>query len=184
MVTESSPNSPIHSSPQHPPPSGVRHRPPRHHIPLPPTVPGHVELNPLLMSRHEALIRYNLGAPPTTASAFGNNDRWMLEAATRPNLRSMTIDMSDLIPWPIIVHASNINPLVVTVGDVFAAVHDALHTLVTEHEYRLVWLPNAVVGNRYWNGMRRLDLLNGRHWWAGLSKSQEGPEMWNLHLQR
>ncbi|KAF8872344.1 hypothetical protein BD779DRAFT_1573225 [Infundibulicybe gibba] len=157
---------------------GARHRPLRHHIPLPPTVPG----------THEALIRYNLGAPPTTASVFGNNGRWMSQAATRPNLRTMTIDASDLIPWPIVVHASDINPSVVTVSDVLAAVYDALHTLVTEYEYRLVLLPNMAatraVGNRYWNEMRRLDLLNGRHWWAGLSESQEGPEIWNLHLQR
>ncbi|KAF8869669.1 hypothetical protein BD779DRAFT_1584580 [Infundibulicybe gibba] len=174
--------------PQRPPSSGPRHHPSRRYIPLPPTVDGHVELNPLLLSRNEVLIRYSLAAPPTAASAFGNNDRWMLEPATRPNLRSMTITTSDLIPWPIIIHASNINPFVVTVGDVLAAVHGALHTLITEREYRLALLPNTaatrVVRNHYRNGMRRLDLLNERCWWAGLSESQEGPEIWNLHLQQ
>ncbi|KAF8872341.1 hypothetical protein BD779DRAFT_1573208 [Infundibulicybe gibba] len=108
----------------------------------------------------------------------------MLEAATNPHLKSMTIAASDAIPWPIIVHASSINLLFVTVGDVLTAVHDALHTLITEYEYQLVLLPNMAVGNRYWNGMMRLSLLGGRHWWAGLSRSQEGPEIWNLHLQR
>ncbi|KAF8873351.1 hypothetical protein BD779DRAFT_1570249 [Infundibulicybe gibba] len=111
----------------------------------------------------------------------------MLEAATRPTMRSMTIAASDAIPWPIIVHASSVNPSVVTVGDVLTAVHNALHTLVTEREYQLVLLPNIlgtrVMRNHYWNGMRRLDILDNRHWWAGLSKSQEGPEIWNLHLQ-
>ncbi|KAF8872343.1 hypothetical protein BD779DRAFT_1573214 [Infundibulicybe gibba] len=96
----------------------------------------------------------------------------------------MTITTSDAIPWPVIVHASSINPSFVTVGDVLTAVHDALHTPITEHERRLVLLPNTVVGNHYWNGMRRLSFFNGRHWWAGLSKNPEGPEMWNLHLQR
>ncbi|KAF8879380.1 hypothetical protein BD779DRAFT_1552045, partial [Infundibulicybe gibba] len=81
----------------------------------------------------------------------------------------MTIASSELIPQPIIVHAST-NPFIVTIGDVLSAVHGALHTLVTEHEYR--W----EVGNGYRNGMRRLDLLNGRFWWVGLSASQEGPE--------
>ncbi|KAF8873340.1 hypothetical protein BD779DRAFT_1451972, partial [Infundibulicybe gibba] len=114
-------------------------------IALPPTIQGHVELNPLIRSGHGALIRYSLAAPPTTASAFGANDRWMFEAATSPHLRSMTIVASELIPWPIIVHASSVDPSVVTVGDVLAAVHDALHTLVTEYEYQLVLLPNILV---------------------------------------
>ncbi|KAF8869372.1 hypothetical protein BD779DRAFT_1391673, partial [Infundibulicybe gibba] len=60
------------------------------------------------------------------------------EAATSPPLRSMTIAASDAIPWPIIVHASIISPIFVTVGDVLTVVHDALYTLVTEHEYQLV----------------------------------------------
>ncbi|KAF8872084.1 hypothetical protein BD779DRAFT_1574396 [Infundibulicybe gibba] len=106
----------------------------------------------------------------------------MLEAATSPHLRSMTIAASDAIPWPVVVHAS-INSSFVTVGDVLTAVHNALHTLITEHEYQLALPPNIIVGNCYRSGMRRLSLLNGRHWWAGLSKSQEGPEIWDLHLQ-
>ncbi|KAF8879377.1 hypothetical protein BD779DRAFT_1552025 [Infundibulicybe gibba] len=98
----------------------------------------------------------------------------------------MTIASSELIPQPIIVHAST-NPFIITIGDVLVAVHGALHTLVTEYEYRLTLLPNVAgwqVGNGYRNGMRRLDLLNGRFWWVGLSASQEGSEMWDLHLQR
>ncbi|KAF8872079.1 hypothetical protein BD779DRAFT_1477782 [Infundibulicybe gibba] len=91
----------------------------------------------------------------------------------------MTIAASDAIPWPIIIHASSIDLSAVTVGDVLAAVHEALHTLVTEYEYGLV-LPNilvtGVMGNRYRNGMKRLDLFGDRHQWAGLSESQEGPE--------
>ncbi|KAF8873337.1 hypothetical protein BD779DRAFT_298991 [Infundibulicybe gibba] len=99
-ATENASDSQIYSPPRL---SGARH------IPLPPTVQGHVELNPLLHSGRGVLIRYRLVAPPTAASAFGTNDHWMLEAATRPHLRSMTIITSGLIPWPIIVHASNAN---------------------------------------------------------------------------
>ncbi|KAF8879376.1 hypothetical protein BD779DRAFT_1676423 [Infundibulicybe gibba] len=51
----------------------LRYHQSHRHISLPPTVEGHVELNPLLLARHESLIRYSMASPPTTASAFGDN---------------------------------------------------------------------------------------------------------------
>ncbi|KAJ7135655.1 hypothetical protein C8R44DRAFT_609259 [Mycena epipterygia] len=136
------------------------------------------------------------------ASTTEKAERLFGKVATWPGLPSLTV-ISPLLPWAITAHASG--GWAVTVGDVLCAVHKALEIHVTEEQFN-DWLhekengsmkhmgerwkhrnrnesPKADEPQRtYRSGMTRIDLLEGRHKFAGLSESKMGCDVWVLYF--
>lgn len=176
-------------------------------IALPPQVPGITTLilNPALRLGPRATsasmsARTLTGNTHACGGVAGKAERLFLEVATWPGLPSLTV-ISPLLPWAITAHASGGSA--VAVGDVLCAVHRALEIHVTKEEFYdwlhekesssmkhrgerwKNWSPDEnpkVEASRYRSGMTRLDLLEGRHRFAGLSESKMGCEVWVVHF--
>ncbi|KAJ7487996.1 hypothetical protein FB451DRAFT_1126407 [Mycena latifolia] len=154
-----------------------------------------VALNPALRAD------FGAGAPRSAHPGVGvdfatgalNNDDenhclWA-EPATCPGLPALTLT-SALLPWMVTAHASG---GCVTVGDILQAIHRTLSIRVTDEEFRECMqgprldyvteqdskIPQEPVSQKNVSrGMTRLDLLGGRHRFAGLSESGMGYDIW------
>ncbi|KAF7350306.1 hypothetical protein MVEN_01334900 [Mycena venus] len=125
----------------------------------------------------------------------------LAELATFPGLPSLTL-LSPMLPWAITAHASGDGG--VTVRDVLQAIHRKLEISIAEEQpdtwmvqrgeddgkkgekWRKARVPNSGVSStptglkRKLVGHKRLDLLEGRTVFAGLSESTMGPEVWTV----
>ncbi|KAK7046513.1 hypothetical protein R3P38DRAFT_2874135 [Favolaschia claudopus] len=182
--------------------------PRRKPIPLPPQVPGvtSVVLHPLLAqsSCARTRLRIDFASPPPPSFPFSTNNTpsnaplTLAEPATFPGLPSLTIECRRL-PWVIIAHAGR-GGRWVTVADVIEAIWEALSRQVDWGDFadsRVggVWKPRTLNSPRViesqtstsrltWRyGMTRLDLLQGRTKFLGLSESDGGCETWILELE-
>ncbi|KAJ7186420.1 hypothetical protein C8R46DRAFT_1341852 [Mycena filopes] len=167
--------------PAAPPPLRVRP------IALPALLPGveTVTLNPLLrLEAESAIIDVNfeswMGNPGTHSQTEGLMD----EAATLPGLPSLTL-ISACFPWPITAHAAG---TFLVVGDVLHAVRRALALRISEEEVD-EWMESqerrSRAGKRkraYYSGMTRMALLQGASRFCGLSESNMGYDVWQLHF--
>jgi len=110
-------------------------------------------------------------------------------------LPSLTV-ISPLLPWPITIHTSSINPAFVTVADVLGTIHGALQRRVTEAEFKyLASYPAAQMRNGvqddqgyrargvYWRDMKRFDFFGSKNKFLGLSKSSMGWDTWILNVE-
>ncbi|KAF8879379.1 hypothetical protein BD779DRAFT_1154580 [Infundibulicybe gibba] len=93
-----------------------------------------------------------------------------------------------LIPWPIVVHPSERNPGMVTISDILSAIHSALCRRVDPEEYPYIaqHTPEGVLRPGWVErGITRLEVLNGRVRWAGLSEGADelGNRQWKLVLE-
>ncbi|KAJ7274834.1 hypothetical protein C8J57DRAFT_1466728 [Mycena rebaudengoi] len=158
-------------------------------IALPPQLAGvsAVKLSPLLRcgaAGQWAPMPVDISWPRSPTAASKPDERALSELATCPGLPALTV-ISELLPWPITVHASGIRLRWVTVADVLGAIHDALSLHVDERQF-MDWV--SYEGNeaqrrlRYRRGMTRLDLLGGQTRFAGLSESKMGCDIWVLNL--
>ncbi|KAF7350219.1 hypothetical protein MVEN_01325000 [Mycena venus] len=125
----------------------------------------------------------------------------LAELATFPGLPSLTL-LSPMLPWVITAHASGDGG--VTVRDVLQAIHRELEIRITEEQpdtwmvqrgeddekkgekWRKARVPTSGVSStpqglkRKRVDHKRLDLLEGRTVFAGLSESTMGPEVWTV----
>ncbi|KAJ6582479.1 hypothetical protein DFH09DRAFT_1145461 [Mycena vulgaris] len=177
-------------------------------IALPAQIPGitAVTLNPVLRfsagRTHLASgVEFDFAAVARAETAGDRNQRVLAQPATCPGLPSLTL-ISPLLPWATTAHASG---GWVTVGDVLGAVHRALNIHVTEKQFN-EWMEQPPVdstsgqgipgmpqkkarrdrsktGDRTYRwGMKRLDLLNSRHSFAGLAESKMGCDAWIIYF--
>ncbi|KAJ7151943.1 hypothetical protein C8R46DRAFT_482307 [Mycena filopes] len=166
-------------------------------IPLPPQVSGvtSVALHPALAHSGTALVvDLALGAPSNAAL------QWQWEqlsstAATHPPLPSLSI-ISPRLPWGITAHASgSILRSGVSVADVLSAIWEALGREVDREGFRgwemmQMGRDSRGSGRRmmdrtrttltYRDGMTRIELLEGRTTFKGLSASDMGCDTWIL----
>ncbi|KAK6992651.1 hypothetical protein R3P38DRAFT_3083333 [Favolaschia claudopus] len=187
--------------------------PRRKPVPLPSQVPGvtSVVLHPLLAQSSCTRTRLCIdfasphphppSFPFSTNSTPSNAPSTLAEPATFPGLPSLTIECRRL-PWVIIAHAGR-GGRWVTVADVIEAIWDALGRQVDRGEFadsrvggvwkpRTSWMalnsPRVIASQtsrmtawRY--GMTRLDLLQGRTKFGGLSESESGCETWIVEFE-
>jgi hypothetical protein len=136
-----------------------------------------------------ALIDVNF--MPNFARSEALSASMLAKTATFPELPSLTLISS--LPWAITVHASG---NCVIVGDIVQAICRALAIRITEDQIE-EWMEQrgdecAKTGNglggrglkrkRVYSEMTRLDLLEGRTRFAGLSESTMGCDIWVLNF--
>ncbi|KAJ6476904.1 hypothetical protein C8R45DRAFT_1102200 [Mycena sanguinolenta] len=178
-------------------------------IPLPPQLPGvtSVTLHPALRAYSGTHLEMDFGVASRSPRAGSNAaSRWHTHhdqyhdlssaPATSPALPSLTIE-SPRLPWVITAHASGRVARFLTVADVIAAISDALGLEVDEEGFE-DW--EVMAGSesrgrpnlkscmkkgeslRYRSGMMRLDLLEGKTKFVGLSESAMGCDHWVLEV--
>ncbi|TFK39187.1 hypothetical protein BDQ12DRAFT_682316 [Crucibulum laeve] len=119
-------------------------------------------------------------------------------SATVPPLLSLTIRCK-YMPWKLIIKPSSGNRYV-TVEDVLVKLHELLDRPVTEAEYNREPKDRQrdiaaqyfqrcarsgdeiIITKEEAKGVKRIDFLQGRHRFAGLDNTQEGPHIWRLHV--
>ncbi|KAJ7637391.1 hypothetical protein DFH06DRAFT_1002718 [Mycena polygramma] len=104
----------------------------------------------------------------------------MMELAVFPALPSLTLlSQSPRLPWAITVHASG---AAVVVGDVMQAIQRALAIRITKEQLMEYRGDRGASQKRYRSGMTRVDLLQGRTAFAGLSESTMGCGVWVVNF--
>ncbi|RDB22499.1 hypothetical protein Hypma_010156 [Hypsizygus marmoreus] len=179
------------------PPSGRYMGSPHAYSPLPKAAS---RIHSALRAAPGPYIRYDLSLPPTTLQLAPSMPSHVLrDAATEPPLPVMTITCRH-VPWKITVRASG-NPPYVTVMDVFDAIYSSLRLNVTESEFgRIPTLDEQrrvddAYRRRYKRigdvklyelekakGVKRVDFLQARTMFAGLTSTMAGPEVWELNV--
>jgi len=177
-------------APQTPPP--ITHaKSPYHCIPLPPQIDSNtaISINPVLDFTLRPPINFDFSLPPSSITTPHCHEHCLFEPATNPILPSLTV-ISSLLPWPITIHTSSINPAFVTVADVLGTIHGAVQLRVTEAEFEYLESYPAVrarsgYGARgvYRREMKRLDFFGGKNRFLGLSKSSMGWDTWVLNVE-
>ncbi|KAJ7637400.1 hypothetical protein DFH06DRAFT_1302795 [Mycena polygramma] len=152
-------------------------------IALPPQITGltTVTLNPVLRFGAESLRGAHIDvdfAHPASDARRGTAARVLTELATFPGLPSSTL-LSPRLPWAITVHASGVS---VVVGDVLQAIQTALAIRITKEQLMEYGQDQGASQKRYRSGMTRVDLLQGRTAFAGLSESTMGCEVWVVNF--
>ncbi|KAF7349446.1 hypothetical protein MSAN_01734600 [Mycena sanguinolenta] len=171
-------------------------------IPLPPQLPGvtSVTLHPALRaySGTHLDIDFSAGNSAWYHAHHGHQHQHDLSSApaTSPALPSLTIE-SPRLPWVITVHPSGRVARFLTVADVIAAISDALGLQVDEAEFVEWEIMNGAGSRRrpnlksckkeggclrYRSGMTRLELLEGKTRFVGLSESTTGCDNWVLEV--
>ncbi|KAJ7151941.1 hypothetical protein C8R46DRAFT_1007154 [Mycena filopes] len=159
-------------------------------IPLPPQVPGvtNVALHPALAHCGTALaVDLAIGAP-SNAALQRQWQQLCSTAATHPPLPSLSI-LSPRLPWGITAHASGRSG--VSVADVLSAIWEALGLDVDREGFRDWEIMHATQRERgsgrrnrdritYRDGMARVELLEGKTTFKGLSVSDMGCDTWVL----
>ncbi|KAJ7041526.1 hypothetical protein C8F04DRAFT_1079121 [Mycena alexandri] len=158
-------------------------------IPLPPQRTGVTSVikHPAL-AKPGTLIAVDLASLPRAAS----NAAWHHQPATHPPLPSLTI-ISPCLPWAITAHASGRIVRCLSVADVFAAIWEALCLQVDEQGFQ-DWQIMTQGGSHspirrrkrdritYREGMPRIELLEGKTTFGGLSASDMGCDTWVLEV--
>ncbi|KAE9393148.1 hypothetical protein BT96DRAFT_230438 [Gymnopus androsaceus JB14] len=166
-----------------------------HSYPLP------TRLHHLLAYSKHPVINYDVSLAPSTITTTlsGLPSTSFSEPAVHPPVSSLVIQIPYYI-WPISVHASY-NGQYVTVNDVFTAVYHSLRTNVSSSEYRAIpskkeaekvrmayMMRYRRLHDRYayeaekQQGVKRVDFLNWRTRFMGLTTSEHGSDVWLLHL--
>ncbi|KAJ7751512.1 hypothetical protein DFH07DRAFT_887382 [Mycena maculata] len=182
------------SSPQVPPCARVRP------VDLPAQITGitSVTLNPALRFGSKP-PEYTVLDVDFAQAAVNVNYHLLAEPATFPGLPSLTV-ISHRLPWAITAHASG---RYLTVADLLDAIRKALWIRVTEEDYA-EWLAQHCAdqakpqhcqpGNssdvlpvkgqkrKRAHQLMRLDLLEGKHRFAGLSEGTMGCDVWMLNI--
>ncbi|TFK23775.1 hypothetical protein FA15DRAFT_694849 [Coprinopsis marcescibilis] len=148
-----------------------------------------IQAHPYLEGSSRPAISYNLLDAPSTATAH-------MEPATNPPLPSIILQAHHL-PWHIRIIATR--RTYVTVWDVLEQLYSTLRSYLTQPEYEAMRhsereRATSAYEQRYrrfrsrteYNtekagGMRRVDLLFGRTTFYGLSKPQQGYDVWVLN---
>ncbi|KAJ7586314.1 hypothetical protein C8J56DRAFT_944357 [Mycena floridula] len=142
-----------------------------------------------LMSKH---LKYDLSLPCSVLTELYPTNS-LLEPATSPPVPSLLIS-STYLQWPIIAH-SNTNKSYVTVWDVVSSLFYTLTPAVSRTEYQA--LPEDVrrrVDAAYFarvrgkageekKGVKRVDFLQGRTRFRGLSGTRGRPNVWELNVE-
>ncbi|KAG6811513.1 hypothetical protein H0H92_007067 [Tricholoma furcatifolium] len=139
-------------------------------------------------------LSYDITRPPTLLLGSQLRLPEFHEAATEPPLSAFYITHPALLT-PISVFAGDVG--FVTISDVFHAMYHAFLLPTTAEEYaavprHLVREVNAAYYERCerahdvatqlkW-GIKRIDLLGGRHRFLGLSGTLQGPDVWQLNV--
>lgn len=160
-------------------------------IALPPQVHGItvVTLHPAL-AKSATPLAIDFASLPTMES----DAVWLSTPATHPGLPSLTI-LSPHIPWAITAHASGRIARYLTVADVMGAIWTSLSLRVDAEQFEREITTQGGIhslkrrkkgiesgGLTYRNGMTRLDLLDGKTRFAGLSESTMGCDTWILEV--
>jgi hypothetical protein len=108
------------------------------------------------------------------------------ENATAPALPSLTLTFSDL-PWPIVVQSWKNGHSSVTVGDLLDEMYQSLQLPLSEkdrYEVLHLWGFDHIYAGEPWKLRRRIDCLQGKHRFLGLSPSEPkvGGETWKVHV--
>ena len=160
-------------------------------VPLPPLSQFHVAINRLLERGTTERIDYDVRMHPSTAKklhGFGNDNQWQAEAATNPNLGSLTIRLA-LVERPIVIFPANVDRGIVTIYDVLLAVHYAVCTSVTDDHRRrqrqdaeLLPVDNSALRFGRNRACRRTSgmELEGCYKWVGLTPSPTERDVWIL----
>ncbi|KAJ6571472.1 hypothetical protein B0H19DRAFT_1231264, partial [Mycena capillaripes] len=169
----------------------------RRPIALPPQIHATttVILHPAL-AKSGTPLAIDFASLPTTES----NAAWyhlLSTPATHPGLPSLTI-LAPSLPWAITAHASGSIVRCLTVADVMGAIWAALSLRIDAEQFEREMTTRDMTtrggshspkrrnkavesgGLTYWNGMTRLDLLQGKTRFAGLSESTMGCDTWVL----
>ncbi|KAK7046475.1 hypothetical protein R3P38DRAFT_2506672 [Favolaschia claudopus] len=186
---------PITTSPIHPDfsfstvraqPAPIPMMPKSKSVPLPAQVSGitEVALHPALrFGCRDTLIKMDFGLDLDDSDSVDARALELEETATFPRLPSLTLICSRL-PWVIIVHARGDW---VTVGDVLVTIRRALEIPLTAKDVE-EWMRSRKFGKTQTlkrhglESMTRMDLLEGRTVFAGLSTSAMGCEIWEMHF--
>jgi hypothetical protein len=144
-----------------------------------------------LSAAPKPLISFDLSAPLSSIATPYCHERCLFEPATHPTLPSLTV-IAPLLPWPITVHPSSINPSFVSVADVLGTIYGAVHIRVTEAEFNYLRSCPAMKSGGYDQEFRtqvvyrrdmiRLDFFGGKNRFLGLSKSSMGWDIWVLNV--
>ena len=162
---------------------------PQSRIPLPPLSRYGTLINPLLERGTNPLIIYDVRTSPSFATSRRHlieDDQWRYEAASSPDLGSLTIRMA-LVSRPIVVFPACIDSGVVTVQDVLLAVHYALRSNALDdqhhrrqHQQRELWRNSVLKLYHTHEDYTAFDVASGCFRWAGLTPSQRENDVWIL----
>lgn len=113
------------------------------------------------------------------------------EFAVQPTVSRMTIIIPELPAWIIEV----VNPQGITVNDVLLKIRETLNRGVTSHEmqmHRPSHAVNAAIDSfrarsradqrEHALGVKRLDFLGPKVFFAGLTRARDGSDSWNIHF--
>lgn len=101
----------------------------------------------------------------------------------------MTIAIFELPAWSIEV----INPHGITVNDVLLKIRELLNRSVGSHEMRgpshavaidSFWARSRADPREHAQGVKRIDFLGPKIFFAGLSKARDGSDSWDLHFSK
>ncbi|KAJ7151940.1 hypothetical protein C8R46DRAFT_1121579 [Mycena filopes] len=165
-------------------------------IPLPPQVPGvtNVVLHPALAHCGTALVFDLAIGAPSNAALQWQWQRLSSTAATHPPLPSLSM-VSPRLAWGITAHASGrMLRSGVSVADVLSAIWEALGREIDREGFRdweIMQMGQRERGSRgsgrrnrdritYRDGMARVELLEGKNMFKGLSVSDMGCDTWVL----
>ncbi|RXW21469.1 hypothetical protein EST38_g4387 [Candolleomyces aberdarensis] len=158
-------------------------------------------INPILAASMTPRVIYDVSLLPSTVVPRDPKvpDYVLSEPATEPPVPYMEL-VSSRIPWKIIIHPSNREVSIVTVGDVIAGIYRNLRLPVSPAEFSLVQskdqqtrisdayrrrckrLPTAeAIAKDLKKGLKRVDFLEGSNIFSGLSATKEGGHVWQLH---
>jgi hypothetical protein len=146
-----------------------------------------VQIHPILTASYEpypgkqstaaSISKFDISLPPPY-HAFPLD-----EAATAPALPSLALTFSDL-PWPIVVQSWKDGRSSVTVGDLLDEMYQSLQLPLSEKDRYEVLHLWGLCAEEPWKLRRRIDCLQGKHRFLGLSPSEpkvEG-ETWKVHV--
>ncbi|KAJ7638517.1 hypothetical protein FB45DRAFT_903109 [Roridomyces roridus] len=161
--------------------------------PLPP-LNGHI--HNLLSSRSGPALGFDVSSDPAHTLSSLLSPPVLAEPATTPCLPCVTI-VSDLFPWRISIYPSSSKPgAYVTVADVLCGIYRELRQQVPADDHDLVSAPQHILdaasrsfyarckrdASQRPRGLRRIDFLQGRRAFSGLSPTSESPDIWRLDV--
>jgi hypothetical protein len=158
-------------------------------------------INPILAVSMTPQIIYDVSQLPSMAIPRDPNvpNYVLSEPATEPPVPYMEL-VSSRVPWKIIIHPSNREVPIVTVGDLISGIYGNLRLPVSPAEFSLVQsegqrtrisdayrrrckcLPTPEATARdLKKGLKRVDFLESSITFSGLSATKEGGHVWQLH---
>lgn len=157
-------------------------------VPLPPQInfdevaPA---INPILdYTGRKPKIAINLYLPSTSIVPPFDAPGCLFEMATYPPLPSLAV-LSELLPWPIVVHKSSHRSPGVSVADVLSTICDTLQMQVDGVEASMIPCPRSTEYEKreHYRATKHVgEFLRGQHQFMGLSKSASDTDAWDLHV--